>query len=1185
MMMERTGPAPANITNGTTLSSDHPWSFFVHNQPGVLLTIFGACLFGAVVRTLLSVLKLPYTVVLAMCGFLLETLSFYYPGVSYYTKEIANISPQLLLHTFMPVLIFSCAFEIESHAFWKCLIQVLILAVPGCLLSTCLTGVVVVKMFPNWSWYVGMMFGAIVSTLDPFVTASQLHRLGTAKPLILIAEGESLFADGTAFITFEVFKDLATHPSYNDASYFTVKLVLKVLGSPLIGFIMSKIVNFWLSHVFDDGLVEITISLVMTYISFYLAQWLDMSGVIAVLIMVLLLDTITFSPEIEVFLLQFWEMLTFLANTLIFFISGIVIAQAFHNMAFSDFLYILGLYCAVQAIRLVTVVLLSPLLSCCGYGFNYRWALVCVWGATKGAFCLSLTLMAYQAEGLDKLQVREKILVLSCGMVLLTLIINATTMNMFLKVIGMCDISEPKRMAMNTALLHMKKNAQSTFNMLIGDRFLANANWEMVEHQVHIDDPYRTPHNMVNIEEFSPSVRVTKCPDCDSSVPLVPSPRELDDMMEEARVRILTALKESYWKQYSSGMLNRKAARILNNTAEIMTDHKGKFMTVQDIKKYWEPQGFFVALQKKLEDWLYNVNIHKLSPPRNAVQKLCWQIVFSVPFEPVIYILILLNIFPIIIEFVPVTRDEYSQELHVVNYIFFSCYVAETVLKALAMRKAYILNPWNQFDLFIIVLAVVDIIINDFVASLEVQMFRIIRVSKMFRLTRALRLIKIIIPKLITLVEHQIHKQLSLGYEIGNGFVIGEEDISKIIDHISDDQTVSKKLKGILEMNRQLAVKEIGLLQRNYPEIAISVKTRQACRAVLNSQRETIGSLMLMGLLDEVESKKLKKMIEIRMKKLTKFPPTIPAPTAESLLPNLPWLHSDVAQIEFIKKVAKLMIFDLGDIIMRENDKPQGIHLIVSGVVKMTGSSPGYGGREQKEKSHVIDYQSSGTIIGELNCLTQQPLEFTVTCETATQTCFIGINSLFEAFDVFPEDPSLEYKMWLSLAIRIATTVFMENINYQGWTHHKMCSYLSNAYLMDVEVNGKVLLYDGSIQDVVVIYGSCSDVLDQRSYQAPALISKTTYQVLGTANITKLLIIPSTSAGVKDTKSEILIMDSALCRLHVAQQRDPNRESSGLETVRSEELFAEAEENMADQESGPSSHFHSTTPLHRFNSI
>lgn len=42
-------------------------------------------------------------------------------------------------------------------------------------------------------------------------------------------------------------------------------------------------------------------------------------------------------------------------------------------------------------------------------------------------------------------------------------------------------------------------------------------------------------------------------------------------------------------------------------------------------------------------------------------------------------------------------------------------------------------------------------------------------------------------------------------------------------------------------------------------------------------------------------------MIEIKMKKLIKFPPTIPAATAEELLQNLPWLNKDSTQIQFIK--------------------------------------------------------------------------------------------------------------------------------------------------------------------------------------------------------------------------------------------------------------------------------------------
>ncbi|CDQ96888.1 unnamed protein product [Oncorhynchus mykiss] len=114
----------SNMTsdNDTSLM---PWILLSdQSQPGIILTVFGACLFGAVVRTLLQTLKLPYTVLLALCGMLLGTLSFQYPEVSYYTKEIAHISPKLLIHTFMPVLIFSSAFEIESHIFWKSLIQV-----------------------------------------------------------------------------------------------------------------------------------------------------------------------------------------------------------------------------------------------------------------------------------------------------------------------------------------------------------------------------------------------------------------------------------------------------------------------------------------------------------------------------------------------------------------------------------------------------------------------------------------------------------------------------------------------------------------------------------------------------------------------------------------------------------------------------------------------------------------------------------------------------------------------------------------------------------------------------------------------------------------------------------------------------------------------------------------------------
>lgn len=52
-----------------------------------------------------------------------------------------------------------------------------------------------------------------------------------------------------------------------------------------------------------------------------------------------------------------------------------------------------------------------------------------------------------------------------------------------------------------------------------------------------------------------------------------------------------------------------------------------------------------------------------------------------------------------------------------------------------------------------------------------------------------------------------------------------------------------------------------GLLQREYPGIAISVKTRQSIRSVLNTAMDTVHNLRGGGLLDETEAKKLEKVI------------------------------------------------------------------------------------------------------------------------------------------------------------------------------------------------------------------------------------------------------------------------------------------------------------------------------------
>lgn len=77
------------------------------------------------------------------------------------------------------------------------------------------------------------------------------------------------------------------------------------LGGPVFGYLMAKITIFWLSHVFNDALVEITITLASTYITFYVGEGLlEVSGVLAVVTLGIELNSrrTSISPEVEAFL-------------------------------------------------------------------------------------------------------------------------------------------------------------------------------------------------------------------------------------------------------------------------------------------------------------------------------------------------------------------------------------------------------------------------------------------------------------------------------------------------------------------------------------------------------------------------------------------------------------------------------------------------------------------------------------------------------------------------------------------------------------------------------------------------------------------------------------------------------------------------------------------------------------------
>lgn len=150
-----------------------------------------------------------------------------------------------------------------------------------------------------------------------------MNFIGAPKQLGTIIEGESLLNDGAAIVLFNVLHGEVTGASRNGIAInglcIYVALILffmlggeivlyflrVALGGPVFGWIAGKVVIFWLSHVFNDYLVEIAITLVSTYLTYYIGEEiLQVSGVLAVVAMGIEINTkrTVIEPDVEEFL-------------------------------------------------------------------------------------------------------------------------------------------------------------------------------------------------------------------------------------------------------------------------------------------------------------------------------------------------------------------------------------------------------------------------------------------------------------------------------------------------------------------------------------------------------------------------------------------------------------------------------------------------------------------------------------------------------------------------------------------------------------------------------------------------------------------------------------------------------------------------------------------------------------------
>ena len=214
-------------------------------------------------------LRIPYTVALVVVGLLLTTQQ---------PLEL-NLTSELILALLVPPLVFEAAFHINLRDLRRDLPGVLLLAIPGVLLTTLIVGGLVAWLTPL-ALPLAMVFGALISATDPVAVVALFRTLGAPKRLALLMESESLFNDGTAIVVFNLVLvgalTGAFHPFQGAVDFLRV-----AVGGLAVGFVSGWLIAQLIARI-DDYLIETTLTTVLAFGAYLIAERLHFSGVLAV---------------------------------------------------------------------------------------------------------------------------------------------------------------------------------------------------------------------------------------------------------------------------------------------------------------------------------------------------------------------------------------------------------------------------------------------------------------------------------------------------------------------------------------------------------------------------------------------------------------------------------------------------------------------------------------------------------------------------------------------------------------------------------------------------------------------------------------------------------------------------------------------------------------------------------------
>lgn len=249
-----------------------------------------------------------------------------------------TLSPDVFFLLFLPPLLYLDGWRIPKDALRRDWVSISLLALGLVLITVIGVGYVVHWMVPAMPLAVAFALAAIVSPTDAVAVGGIARKLGIPNRIMAIIEGEALFNDASGLVAFRVAVAAAATGTFalsSAAVSFVWVAIAGLLAGAFVSWVVTLLRNRFTKRYGEEPGSAVLLSLLIPFGAYFLAEWLNASGILAAVAAGVLMSYSELSGRVSASTRMrrraIWDMIQFTLNGIIFVLLGEQLPRIFEG--------------------------------------------------------------------------------------------------------------------------------------------------------------------------------------------------------------------------------------------------------------------------------------------------------------------------------------------------------------------------------------------------------------------------------------------------------------------------------------------------------------------------------------------------------------------------------------------------------------------------------------------------------------------------------------------------------------------------------------------------------------------------------------------------------------------------------------------------------------------------------------